>query len=940
MSGPFEAEADERWARILELAETVVDFSKPERLAYLRAKGVSENIIEEVLLVVDEFEAPSLPGGAASPLSSIGHFTLKALLGQGGSGEVYSALDTELNRMVALKVLSRQFFHDADAANRLLREARAASALNHPNIITVYELIRSDAVTAIVMELAPGESLRALAAQPLAFDRVIDIGAQIANALSAAHARNIIHRDIKPENVMVRPDGQIKLLDFGLARSLALADDLGNWTNSPSLPAGTWRYMSPEQCRGEELTAATDIFSFGLVLYELCAGKHAFDGLSAFDTLQAIASRNPPPPSRLNPDLPGNLDSLIVAMLAQNPAARPTADFVLKSLAAPTTKSRSRQATWVSRLRWIAAGVAIAVVAGLIFLWPLLQKKRAPAFYQVTSLLPENRATAAAISPDGKYSAYANADGIFLRLNQTGEITALRSPEAFLVDQLSWFSDGAKLLASGFSGTTNEPSIWSVSAANNPPRRLRADVRGGAPSADGSQISFFNNDRSQLWIAGSNGEAPRRILNTADGDSFTFAIWSADGERLSFQRRHFSTHDLGFVMRDRFFERTWESVNVQTGRIVSSVPDFWVDSAAALADGRLALLRFDHLGADYSNELWETQTDPNTGAFRGTLEKVAAPISSPGIHIHGLSTTSDGKQAMVITETDEDTVFVADLDKAAPRFLNVKRLTLDTRLNFPHAWTPDSRSVIFESNRLGTWDIFKQRVDRRTAEPVIASPFQDEVLPQLSPDGTSILYASKPASPQTGQQVLMRVSLDNGTPEQVPTGGTLDEFRCAAGRQNSCVLRKTFGREYFAFYELDPVKGIGSELARTAWLIPVVGDWDLSPDGSTIAIPNHDTSSAKIRLLQLHAKPGAPQQREMLLPGLTDLSGLVSAADNSGWFVSLNATIGRRMVFVFRDGTIRPLGDIDGWAVPSLDGRRVAFRDRLVGSNAWIIDLR
>jgi len=246
-------------------------------------------------------------------------------------GYVYSALDNELGRPVALKFVGPEAVANRTLIDRLVREAKAASALNHPHIVTVYEVVRSQGEVAIAMELVDGKSLRYYCgeAQPIA--RVTGWGRQVAQALAAAHARNIVHRDIKPENVMVRSDGYIKVLDFGLARQVLSTGDSRSGQSSVRL-AGTLNYMSPEQTRAQPASSASDVFSLGIVLYELATGKHPFLRDSPVDTAHAIASAEPRPPRALNPGFPPTLDPLLLAMLAKNPAARPSAEQVAETL--------------------------------------------------------------------------------------------------------------------------------------------------------------------------------------------------------------------------------------------------------------------------------------------------------------------------------------------------------------------------------------------------------------------------------------------------------------------------------------------------------------------------------------------------------------------------------------------------------------------------------
>ncbi len=325
----------------------------------------------------------------------------------------------------------------------------------------------------------------------------------------------------------------------------------------------------------------------------------------------------------------------------------------------------------------------------------------------------------------------------------------------------------------------------------------------------------------------------------------------------------------------------------------------------------------------------------SSGAKLSTPRKLATLELGNRDVIYGLTTTSDASRLTVVRQTKQAAVFVADFSPSPPHFSGIVKLTLDERSNFPHSWTADSQSVIFESDRVGSWDLFRQNLGQRLAEPIIATSRVWDVMPQLTPDGKSVLYASGELDRQGPPYKLMRVPVNGGTPEAVPTGGPLDEFRCAFGVR--CIVRTTVGRQYYVFHELDPARGIGRELARTAWLPGVLGDWTLSPDGSEVAIPNHDSRSANIRIVTWK---GQPSERELRVPGLTDLSELAWSADGKGWFATIETTLGTRMDYLDLDGRLFSLGDIQGWAVPSPDGHKVAFLNRISASNAWMIRLK
>ena len=277
------------------------------------------------------------------PGDRLGLYEIISIVGSGGMGEVYRARDEYLARDVAIKVLSQKREPNDSAVARFFREARAASALNHPHIVTIHTAGKSEAGHYIVMELVHGRTLRALIGKPVTADVLRDLGAQIGKALAAAHKAGIAHRDIKPENIMVRDDGYVKVLDFGLARlepPVSAPDTQPPGTVTQRIVC-TPRYVSPERAHGEAGDSASDIFSLGIVFYELATGQHPFVAGSAFDTALAIMSEQPVPPSRLNPELPADLDALILQMLEKKPANRPGAEDVVKVLSVPLITGRS-----------------------------------------------------------------------------------------------------------------------------------------------------------------------------------------------------------------------------------------------------------------------------------------------------------------------------------------------------------------------------------------------------------------------------------------------------------------------------------------------------------------------------------------------------------------------------------------------------------------------
>lgn len=352
----------EQWEKIGELYHQAVELDGDERSAFLdRACGGDAAARREVesLLAADEqaqdFIASNALKDAARMVTAnvtpaldsgrrIGHYLIESQLGAGGMGEVYLARDTRLGRRVALKLLRPDSDQNPKERKRLLREARSAAALNHPNIVTIYSIEEAEDSVFIVMEYVEGETLTAAGRRRgLGFAEVLDVGSQVAGALAAAHAVGLVHRDIKPSNVMITPEGKAKLLDFGIAKMTRLTPGDG-WeeaaTNVTAEGAiiGTVAYMSPEQIRGEPLDARTDIFSLGTVLYEAATGKLPFQGANPLATMHKISEGAAAPPSAISPVIPPKFDLLISRALARDKEQRfPSA----KELAGALTELKS-----------------------------------------------------------------------------------------------------------------------------------------------------------------------------------------------------------------------------------------------------------------------------------------------------------------------------------------------------------------------------------------------------------------------------------------------------------------------------------------------------------------------------------------------------------------------------------------------------------------------
>jgi serine/threonine protein kinase len=352
----------ERWAQVKEIFAGAFPLPPDRRSAFLDgACGGDAALRSEVERLLAGSEEPSWPSPlhpTIAPGDSLAHFRIESRLGEGGMGVVYRAFDTRLQRTVALKVLPPEYAGDSGWKQRLMREARAASALNHPNIVTVYEIGSEGVVDFISMEYVEGRPLsQRIREKGLSQQEALHYALLIADALAMAHAAGVVHRDLKPANIMVTPDGRIKLLDFGLARQTKSADGATVTTTKLGEIAGTPYYMSPEQARGLQVDARTDIFSLGVVLYEMLTGRRPFEGDTASHAMLCIVEKAPTP---LPAGTPAELQRIAGKMLEKDPAQRyQTAKDVatdLKRLNAQAASSNK------GRRRMVLISIAAAVL--------------------------------------------------------------------------------------------------------------------------------------------------------------------------------------------------------------------------------------------------------------------------------------------------------------------------------------------------------------------------------------------------------------------------------------------------------------------------------------------------------------------------------------------------------------------------------------------------
>jgi DNA-binding winged helix-turn-helix (wHTH) protein/Tol biopolymer transport system component len=586
---------------------------------------------------------------------------------------------------------------------------------------------------------------------------------------------------------------------------------------------------------------------------------------------------------------------------------------------------------------------------------------------QLTANSSENAVTSGSISPDGKYLAYADPKGIHIKVIETGETQDVPQPESFRGMQVSWnivpnwVSDGTRFIAT--ADVPGQPSsIWSVPLLGGALRKIRDDASAGSASRDGSLIAFTTNvspvgDDREIWTMSPDGERARRIYQVDEFSGFAGRLeWSPDGQRLAYVWHHEVGDQTDLRLETRDLQGGPPAVVMST----------WTFGHGWSPDGRLIYSMDEPGPIGESCNFWGVHLDPRTGKPLETPEQLT---HWAGFCMDNQSTTADSNRLAFRKWAWHGNIYVADLEASGTRITSLRRFTLNEGRNYPTAWTPDSKAVIFGSYRDGQWGLFKQPLATDKTEfiaTVAASKnLSDFGLDDLwsasarvSPDGAWLLYPT--ADPDNGsastvltQTLLLRVPIAGGSPELVLKERGFNRPACAAFPANWCaVSEQTADRKQLIFTAFDPAKGPTQELARfdtdPRSRYPDDYLWDLSPDGAFIAIIQR--SGSVIHLLHLRHSSAETIAKEITVKGWNNFQSINWAADGTGLFVSSTTNTGASVLRVDLSGNAHVLWEQKGnigpgvapcsapWALPSPDGRHLAIYEWNISSNMWLLE--
>ena len=825
------------------------------------------------------------------PGTTIARYRLVSFIGSGAMGDVYRAHDRGLDREVALKVLPPELVGDRERVQRFAQEARSASALSHPHIVTIHEVgharpvvsvqpigarsPRAGEVHYISMELIEGTTLRETLASPPPLRRTIDLLAEVAEGLAKAHAAGIIHRDLKPDNILVSRDGYAKIVDFGLAK---LIDTTWNpiGADSPTLRAltahgellGTPGYMAPEQVAGKTLDGRADIFSFGCILYEAIGGERAFEAESFVDTLYKIVHEDPAPLVDADPEL----ERIVEKCLAKNPderyqSIRDVASELREWSASATADSlpiRRRDA------RLLRSSLIAALVTTLAILGIVLLRRTTPPLHEreVRRVTTDGKAAHAAISPDGRYVAYVSSDGkgrtLWLEQIATGRTLAIAPPTHGHYAGVSFSRDGEYVY---FTRYDDGPMgiLRRVSILGGDAQELVRDIDSrSAQSPDGLHLAFarddYNTGTTILIVANADGRNQRTIASLRLPDRIGMPVWAPDGARIAV------VHGAKIV-----------EVRYPDGETRTIEPSLHFQSLHGLAwpeNSRLVVAATTNDGGH--SRLWDL--NPKSGAATPTtseLNHLATPtVSDSGAtsalqiirqaNLYAVSTRGESQQLTSgigaangltgVTWVGDRVIYASaadgkhDLWSLGAASRDAIRLTDDTAYEASPTALPNGSAILYLSGTAERRTIWRVNADGTQRRQLTNGPRDGDFA--IAPDSKSIAWAS--VDPGTMESVLWSMPIGGGPKQRIASRATvLDQVRYSPDGKS--IVFTGYDHNTLKLFRVPanggPAKALLNERAHSA---------AFSPDGSTIACAYKSTDSMHTTLGLLPSRGGNP----------------------------------------------------------------------------------
>jgi eukaryotic-like serine/threonine-protein kinase len=757
---------------------------------------------------------------------TLGHYRIVRRLGSGGMGEVYLAEDTRLGRRVAIKILPRRLITDASLVARFRQEARAASTLNHPNIVTIYEFGEADGIHFIATEFVEGPNLREhIVLQQLTVSEALDIATQVTAALAKAHQGGVVHRDVKPENIMLDTDGHAKVLDFGIAKLMEQARSITTEAptmmkveTSPGAVMGTAHYMSPEQARGlRDVDARTDVWSVGVVLYEMLTGRQPFEGASATDVMSAILNKEPQPLARFNRDVSEALGLVVQKALtkdreeryqsakdllsdlrrvkqrldsgtsasmvdrseaiatetltkAKTPDTKTTGDArTAQPVQAHTTSSAEYIVTEIKRHKkgiFMLLAALIAAASGVgyaLYNFTRALKPAPPPTFQnakVTRITTSGRAHEANISPDGKYIVYLEmaedgSRGLWVKQTATGNtIPIVPATKGNILKETTFSPDGT-FVYYNFSDRVSIQGLYRVSSiGGTAPKKLLANC--GSPvtfSPDGKYIAFIRWENSKSNLMIANADGTGERVVVSHGGSEWF---SNEGPAWSPDGKTIAS-SIGAKIGDDE-EYKLQGIDVQSGGISELSQKRWSEAGRVvwMPEGNaLVLLAMERI-QEARTQVWHVSY-PSGEARRITNDVQGRGNTSLGV-------TADGRTLLTIIRQPLSRIEIIPSNGDTSRLARLTTSAVNEEGFRGFAFTPDGR-IVFSSFEGSESDIWIMNPDGSGRQRLTSDAYLDEN-PAVSPDGRYVVFISNRA---TGGNVpnLWRMDIDGTNLKQL-----------------------------------------------------------------------------------------------------------------------------------------------------------------------------